>query len=85
MYYRLFRLPTNKPVRLKSKHKLIAEAFQQKQQKKGGRKASLDFHTSHDDPLGELVFSLMTLLALVQPKVSVFVCGNTVAFSTQNR
>jgi len=49
--FRLLSMPTNKPIKLKSKHKMIALAFQKNQQKKG-RKLSLDFHTSHDDPLG---------------------------------
>ncbi|KAF6027993.1 SMO [Bugula neritina] len=44
-FRKLLSMPTNKPIKLKSKHKMIALAFQKNQQKKG-RKLSLDFHTS---------------------------------------
>jgi len=58
LVYRLFGMPTNKPVKLKSKHRMIADAFNRRTRTKRGSVASrmsLDFHTSHDDPLGKRI------------------------------
>ncbi|XP_071104100.1 protein smoothened-like [Haliotis cracherodii] len=47
---KVFRKPSNKPVKLK-KHKMIAQAFEKRKNINNGR-MSISFHSTHDDPLG---------------------------------
>ncbi|XP_041360515.1 smoothened homolog [Gigantopelta aegis] len=47
---KVFRKPSNKPVKLK-KHKMIARAFEKRKDINNGR-MSISFHSTHDDPLG---------------------------------
>ncbi|KAL3891615.1 hypothetical protein ACJMK2_003870 [Sinanodonta woodiana] len=47
---KVFRIPSSKPVKMK-KHKLIAKAFERRQEMNNGR-LSISFGSTHDDPLG---------------------------------
>jgi hypothetical protein len=48
---RVFRKPSNKPIKLK-KHKVIAKAFEKRKELNNGR-LSISFASTHDDPLGK--------------------------------
>ena len=55
--FRVFRKPSNKPVKLK-KHKMIARAFEKRKDINNGR-MSISFHSTHDDPLGTGVLTII--------------------------
>lgn len=49
--FRVFRKPSNRPVKLK-KHKVIAKAFEKRKELNNGR-LSISFASTHEDPLGK--------------------------------
>lgn len=57
---RLFRIPDNKPVKLK-KHKMIAQAFAKRQALAAGGNMSITFCSTHDDPLGKKIYAKVNL------------------------
>lgn len=54
---RVFRKPSNRPVKLK-KHKVIAKAFEKRKELNNGR-LSISFASTHEDPLGKTILLIL--------------------------